>query len=350
MKRKSLGYSNSSTGDEDYIETKLSRMSLEFQYFIEVHQYSLLHYAAESLTPKVIRALLNKHEIDINCRDIKGCTPLHHAALEGKFKNVKCLVKNGADVKAVTNEGDSALYLATAVGNWKIVEYLAQNGADVNQMGHAGNSPLHLAAESGDIKAVKCLVKNGADVKAVTNEGDSALYLAALAGSAKAVGLPEHWKIVKYLAQNGADVNQMGHEGNSPLHLAAEVGKLGVVKCLIQKGGLVDALDTDNQDTILHYAFEEGDDNIAVIKYLIELGLDINARNTAGYTALEVGIYMHQWHAVGYITQNNDTYIDFNTFNLLMYCVNESNDDLSDIDLNNAMEAMGVDDSNAPLA
>src|SRR5258706_1879822 len=79
-----------------------------------------------------------------------------------------------------------------------------------------------------------------------------------------------------------------GQDGQkSALHLAAEVGDAEVIKALPKAGVRKLLIKTDAADrTPLMYAAAKG--NVATARALIELGADVNARNSFGDTALRV--------------------------------------------------------------
>lgn len=73
------------------------------------------------------------------------------------------------------------------------------------------------------------------------------------------------------------------------LRLAARCGDLTLVRQLVGQGADVNAGEPDGRDkgrTALHNA--AGEDEIAVIDYLLAHGADVNARGDSGYTALHV--------------------------------------------------------------
>jgi ankyrin repeat protein len=84
----------------------------------------------------------------------------------GNLKEVKRLLKNGADVH---DDNDNALRWASCNGHLEVVKLLLANGADV----HANNDEsLKLASRSGYLKIVKLLVEHGADI----NKGYSSSF------------------------------------------------------------------------------------------------------------------------------------------------------------------------------
>jgi ankyrin repeat protein len=68
---------------------------------------------------------LDVPNLNINARDTKGWTALHHAADSGCCETVEFLLQRGADVNARTDEGSTPLSLAI-VNNYVEAGYLIQ--------------------------------------------------------------------------------------------------------------------------------------------------------------------------------------------------------------------------------
>ncbi|MDB4797181.1 ankyrin repeat domain-containing protein [bacterium] len=71
--------------------------------------------------------------IDVNTKDVKGVTPLHHAVRNGHKEIVKLLILSGADVNATDKQdAETPLHWAAYAGENDIVELLVKSGADLN--------------------------------------------------------------------------------------------------------------------------------------------------------------------------------------------------------------------------
>lgn len=68
-------------------------------------------HAPEGWMPTV-RFLVEELKADVNARDFKGYTPLHHAAARGDNELIKYLVSKGADVTAVARTGQTTVDMA----------------------------------------------------------------------------------------------------------------------------------------------------------------------------------------------------------------------------------------------
>jgi uncharacterized protein len=86
--------------------------------------------------------------------DPSGRTPLHYAALEGRFDRVQSLLRDGADVAAVDQQGFTPLHFACQQYRLDIVDVLLGAGAPVNAVDAWGNTPLFRAESAGGRSAV----------------------------------------------------------------------------------------------------------------------------------------------------------------------------------------------------
>ncbi|MGC1181946.1 ankyrin repeat domain-containing protein [Legionella sp.] len=187
---------------------------------------SWLYIAAMNGHLEVVKILL-KQGADVHAVTKKGFTPLYSAAHQGHLKVVKTLLEQGANVNAMSNEDVTPLCIAARNGHLEVVKILLEQGADVNVVTKKGFTPLHFAAENGHLKVVKELLEQGADVNAVTKKGFTPLHFAAE---------NDHLEVVKELLEQGADVNAASNEDVTPLFIAAQNGYLEVVEILLEKG------------------------------------------------------------------------------------------------------------------
>lgn len=110
---------------------------------------------------------LRSQGADIDHRDRRDATPLHHAAYCGHVEIVRYLLEAGADIDACGEWVGTPLSLASVRGHLPVVELLLENKADVNQeCGYLG-SAMHMACAAGALDIVKVLRKSGGSLNAV---------------------------------------------------------------------------------------------------------------------------------------------------------------------------------------
>lgn len=114
--------------------------------------------------------------------DEEGITPLMRAVRDGEHKELKELLKKGADLSARDPEGWTAMTYALLRDDEWAVERLVKSGVDVNEKDRLGNTLLISSVTHNNAAIVKLLIKRGADVNALGNSGYSALAMAQESG------------------------------------------------------------------------------------------------------------------------------------------------------------------------
>uniref|UniRef100_A0A336N437 CSON006168 protein n=1 Tax=Culicoides sonorensis TaxID=179676 RepID=A0A336N437_CULSO len=181
-------------------------------------------------------------------------------------------------------DGKTLLHFAASYKKLKIVEFLIKNKVEKNVRDKDGRTPLQVAIESKSFKIFNYLVEYGADVY-IKDYNDTALLHSAV----RSDGL----KMVKLLIKNYKfdvnvkDSNQRTplHDAISrtPLHDAISRSNLEIVKYLIDRGADVNAKDS-NERTALHEVAKHS--NLEIVKYFIDHGADVHAKDSNKRTAL----------------------------------------------------------------
>ncbi len=165
-----------------------------------------------------VRQLL-KSGADINIRDSHGATPLLYAAEVGSVALMRELLTAGADVNAKTTFGATALMWS--VDSAQRVNLLVEKGADVNARSRLGRTPLLIAcAHSGNLDVVRLLLSKGAALDVKDDIGNTPLYEAARA---------DDTPLVQFLLEKGSDAKVGNRAAMTPLLFASSYGNQGVV-------------------------------------------------------------------------------------------------------------------------
>lgn len=101
-----------------------------------------------------------------------GQKALHIAVQKGNEQLTRLLIKNNADIEAVTKSGQTALGIAVQNENFELVEALVEADVDVNKFS-AGIAPLNLAIAAKNYKIFKYLIDYGADINDVIANGSN---------------------------------------------------------------------------------------------------------------------------------------------------------------------------------
>ncbi|XP_072050550.1 nuclear factor NF-kappa-B p105 subunit-like isoform X2 [Amphiura filiformis] len=134
-----------------------------------------LHIAAEeSLTEitqvlcrgPIAKAACDIIKADLNARNLDGFTAAHLSIKKDDLKNLKMLVKFGADVNVPDgNSGRTCLHHAVQRSNFSILGYLITDAeADIHAINFAGDTPLHIASSLDYVAVASLLIAAGADI------------------------------------------------------------------------------------------------------------------------------------------------------------------------------------------
>jgi ankyrin repeat protein len=307
---------------------------------------TVLMAAARAGNASVIRTLLARGA-NANVRESRlGETALMWAAAENHAQAVRLLTEHGADVNARSNTADFprfsfgdgivALMMTLPRGSWTPLMYAARQGsleaaralaeanADLNLTDPEGTTALMLAVNNAHYGVAAVLLEAGADPEVADATGMTALYAAVnmntlgnLPGrpAPRPTGNVTAVDVVRMLLARGADPNArlmrpilMRHhsagdaalgEGATALHRAAKTADLPMLRTLLGAGA-DPTLTTKNQTTAIMFAagpaggglggtFPVSDaDKIAAITLCLDRGVDINATDINGQTALHV--------------------------------------------------------------
>ena len=191
-----------------------------------------------------------------------------------------------------------------------IFELLIEKGINVNFQNKSGTTALHLACENALCDVAKTLLESGASVNILDTDNNNALhyYVRTLDRNLRKI-FNQQWEetlqiapeqgtaaIRTLLVENGVDVNAKNKNGMTPLLLTCTNKYIcsDVVPILLKCGALINLMDEEH-NSALHYASDSEEDNQLIMNLLINYGVDVNAQNKYGTTALQLacknGVY-----------------------------------------------------------
>jgi ankyrin repeat protein len=172
---------------------------------------------------------------------------------------------------------DDILWNAVEMSDYLGVESILQEGADINMVNEKGENLLCEAIDGQDFDMIELLIEKGLNVNRLCD--DKWCTPLSLAASMSNV------HIAKILLKHGANPNRV-HGLASPLEMAIKYAckyNMDMVKLLIRCGANVFDCDPKGK-TLLMFAAEQM--NVEVLHLLIANGLDPEARDTKGHTAI----------------------------------------------------------------
>ena len=262
---------------------------------------------------------------------------------------VELLLRHGADPNIFKRWGPTALILAVDKDDVKITELLLEYNVDPNfRMKGNGDTPLMFASRRGNTEIATLLLERGANPNILKLDTDgsnnTALIMAAMKNQAPMVELlleynadpnlknsaqnhtgslhdmyfgstalhwasmEENYDIIKLLLEHGADPNIMNIRFKTPLYISVKNGDFNAVKIMLEHNG--DATEIFDGGETLLYIIASRSDKHDIAELLIEHGVDINAQNRLGNTALHRAILRYNIDLVRILLENGaDPYI-----------------------------------------
>ena len=267
---------------------------------------SILHYAVMGGNKGVLKFLLSSveaYDTDLLIRSKTGTTLLHTACEYGWLDIVKYICKlYPSMVLSLDHYGLLPIDCAIIHGHVDCYEYLQSQQRATNDSIEresdkskvkTGRTELHLACLSGRLRMVKYLCKTYPDmINSENNESFMPVHDAIIG---------ENIVILDYFIDEVQGPLILTPDGRTLLHIAAFSRKLGVVKHLCSKcPTLLKSLDLDG-NTVGHDAAASG--NVEVVKYLIEQGTDVKARNHDGCSMLHDAAYFGRHDMVKFLCE-----------------------------------------------
>jgi ankyrin repeat protein len=260
-----------------------------------------------------------------------GLTPLLYAARENCLACVNVLIKHHVDVDLPDPDGVAPVTIAIVNTNWDVAKRLIDAGADVNQWDMYGQGPLYSAVvnsvprppsifgggpsvnpldppeKATPLDVITLLLDKGANPNmqlfyrpAGRNAGGAARGATPLMAAAA----EDEVSLVKLLLARGADPKLYQADNQTPIMAAlggrgsfggggAADGKaaIEVLKLLHDAGTEINIMSIQHHllrtrgGTALHFATRAG--SAEAVKLLVSWGIDVNARDPDGLTALD---------------------------------------------------------------
>jgi ankyrin len=220
-----------------------------------------------------------------------GMTPLLYAARDNRLETARMLVAAGADANQSEANGITPLVMAITNNNMDVARFLIDAGAAVNARDWYGRTPLWVAVETRNLDLDSESLDNGVDREPVL----ALIRLLLDRGANPDVRVQEVVPIRRWMLGVGS-VAWVDFTGQTPFLLASLAGDVTVMRELLLRGadptiptyaGTTALMAAAGVNWTVNQTSDEGAKALLdAVKLCIELGLDVNAVNSMGVTAL----------------------------------------------------------------
>ena len=221
-----------------------------------------------------------------------GMTPLLYAARDGRLESARLLVAAGANLHETDPNGITPLLMAIANDHMNVAHFAIEQGAHVNVVDWYGRTPLWTAIETRNMDVDNGNFENGVD-------RDAALTLirALLAkGADPNPRVKEVPPIRRQMLRVTGSLAWVDVTGQTPFFTAALAGDVTVMQLLLDWGadpyvntfgGTTPLMAAAGMNWVVDQTYDEGPKALLeAVKLCYDLGMDVNAVNEMGLTAV----------------------------------------------------------------
>ena len=252
-----------------------------------------LHAAVYGSQIQCLKLLLS-YQIDINCRDNDGYTPLLLAAKQNKLDNFLLLLEQpNIDVNATANDGNNFLFFNVNQSIQKFLPFLKIaieiENFNLNYQNPNGDTILHILAAKDRQMEVLFILGNLGGSKDNNSNAHNPIndFLHKIIYKNK----PKY----TYDPVSRCDPNITNKQGKTPLDVAIENRSINVATILLGCDRII-LTEAAKRSNLPHLAANCGISSI--FKHLIERGFDIDSDDGVGSTPLMVAAMKSQENVV----------------------------------------------------
>ncbi len=221
-----------------------------------------------------------------------GMAPIHYAARDGRLEIVRTLLAGGADVNQTDANDITPLIMAITNNHPTVAGFLIEHGADIRASDWWGRTALWAAVETRNMD-----LDNATFVNSIDREPFLGLIRALLErGADPNVRMKEVPPIRRAFLRVTGSLAWVDFTGQTPFLTAALAGDVGVMRLLLEHGadpqiptfdGTTALMAAAGVNWVFDQTYDEGPEALLeAVKLCYELGLDVNAINSMGLTAV----------------------------------------------------------------
>lgn len=232
---------------------------------------------------EVFKSLIEKYKLNPKTLNPQGQSLVHALSRRGNLEIINYVIAKGADAKVVDKEGNTALMVASAGKNTDLINILLAKYNNINAVNSIGESALTKAVASGSLEIVTLLIDKGAKADIVDKEGNNLAVHWFNSYKPKDETFAQKQQI---LTNAKVNFKATQHKGATLLHLAVDKGDVEIVKKAIELGVDINAQDEDGNTALHKAALIAKDDQ--VLKNLVAAGTKKDLKTEFEETAYEL--------------------------------------------------------------
>jgi ankyrin repeat protein len=219
-------------------------------------------------------------------------TPLLYAARDGRLEAARLLVAAGADVNLADGNAITPLIMAIVNNRLDVAWFLLENGADIQAADWYGRTPLWAAIETRNMDVDNATFVNSIDRGPFLKLIETLLER----GANPNIRMKEVPPIRRAFLRVTGSLSWVDFTGQTPFLTASLAADLDVMRLLLKHGadptiptfaGTTALMAAAGVNWVYDQTFDEGPAaRLEAVTLCHELGLDVNAVNSMGLTAL----------------------------------------------------------------
>ncbi|HEX4998324.1 MAG TPA: ankyrin repeat domain-containing protein [Terriglobia bacterium] len=221
-----------------------------------------------------------------------GLTALFYAARDGRTEAAKILLDAGAELEATDPNGITPLLMAISNNHMETAKFLIDRGANLDATDWYGRTPIWSAVEVRNMDIDNSTFKNGVDREPVLEVIKILLEKGANPNPRSKEAMP----IRRFMLPTTGTLEWVDFTGQTPFLYAARAGDVAAMRLLLEHGadpkiptfgGTTALMAAAGINWTVLQTYDEGAASLLeAVKLCYELGMDVNAVNSMGLTAL----------------------------------------------------------------